>query len=88
MILLNVNDRHMTEAEEWIRKAVETSNKSGMMWELGSDYAVYAELLKRRGDLAGAREKLNKAIEIYQECGADGRLKKSQQDLVELQKTG
>ena len=58
------------------------------MMSLGWDYASYAELLKRKGELTGAREKLNKAIEIYQECGAEGWLKKARQDLAELQKPG
>ena len=55
---------------------------------LGKPYALYAELLKRKGDLAGAKEKLGKAIEIYRECGAEGWLKKAQQDLAGLPKTG
>ena len=78
-ILLNIDDRYMSEAEDWIKKAIEADNNNGTMCELGMDHAVYAELLKRKGDLPGAREKLNKAIEIYRECGADGWLKKAQQ---------
>ena len=42
------------------------------MWHLGRDYAFYAELFKRKGELAKAKETLNKAIGILQECGADG----------------
>jgi len=45
--------------------------KNGMMFDLGRDHAVYAELLKRKGDLAQAKENLNKAIEIFRECGVD-----------------
>jgi tetratricopeptide (TPR) repeat protein len=85
-ILLNIDDRHMSEAEQWVRKAIEVDKRNGMMWELASAHALYAELLKRKGDLPGAKEKLSKAIEIYGECGADGWLKKAQEDLAELQK--
>jgi len=85
-ILLNIDDRHIDEAEEWVKKAIE-ANDSMRLYQ-GWDYASYAELLRRKGDLPGAREKLNKAIEIYQECGADGWLKKAQEDLAELQKPG
>jgi len=83
-ILLNIDDKHMFEAEEWVKKAIETDSDNGTMWQLGMDYAFYAELLKRKGDLAGAREKLSKAIEIYRECGADGWVKKYEQELAEL----
>jgi len=85
-ILLNIDDRHMSEAEQWVRKAIEVDKRNGMMWELGRAHDFYAELLKRKGDLPGAKEKLSKAIEIYGECGADGWLKKAQEDLAELQK--
>ena len=87
-ILLNIDDRHMDEAEEWVNKAIGVNNNNGTMWERGKSHALYAELLKRKGDLPGAKENLNKAIEIYQECSAEGWLKKAQQDLADLQKPG
>jgi len=40
--------------------------------ELGCAIAIYAELLKRKGDLSEAKENLNTAIQILTECGADG----------------
>ena len=83
-ILLNIDDWHISEAEDWVKKAIEADNRNGTMWQLGMDYAAYADLLKRKGDLPGAREKLGKAIEIYRECGADGWLKKARKDLAEL----
>ena len=87
-ILLNIDDRHMPEAEDWVKKAIEADTRNRTMMCLGWDYALYAELLKRKGDLPGAREKLGKAIEIYRECGAEGWLTKAQQDLAGLPKTG
>ena len=39
---------------------------------LGVDYVLCAKLFKRKGDQSKARESLNKAMEIYKECGADG----------------
>ena len=87
-ILLNIDDRHMTEAEDWVKKAIEADKRDSMRFYLGRDYASYAELLKRKGDLSGARENLNKAIEIYRECGADGWLKKAQEDLAAIEKPG
>lgn len=83
-ILLNVDDQHLSEAEDWIKNAIETDQKYGMMWCLANDYAQYADLFKRKGDLPKARENLNKAIEIYKECGADGFLKKAEKELAAL----
>ena len=85
-ILLNIDDRHMAEAEAWVKKAIEADKRNGTMGDLGMAHALYAELLKRKGDLPGAKEKLNKAIEIYKECGADGWLKKAQDDLAAIEK--
>ena len=55
-----------------------------MMFHLGRDYAVYAELFKRKGDRATAKEQLGKAIDIYKECGADGWVKKAEEELEKL----
>jgi len=33
-------------------------------------YALFAELFKRRGDQSKAKENLDKAINIFKECGA------------------
>jgi tetratricopeptide (TPR) repeat protein len=85
-ILLNIDDKHMSEAEERVRKAIEADKRNGTMWDLAMANALYAELLKRKGDLPGAQEKLNQAIEIYRECGADGWLKKAQDDLAAIEK--
>ncbi len=43
-----------------------------MKFYLGQDYALYAELLKRKKDLAKARESLGQAVKIFEKCGADG----------------
>ena len=83
-ILLNIDDQHMNEAEDWIKKAIEADTRYGMMGFLGRDHALYAELLKRKGDLPEAEENLNKAIEILKECGADGWVKKYQEALAEM----
>jgi len=83
-ILLNIDDHHMNEAEEWINKAIEADTRNGMMWYLGKDYALYAELFKRKGEKSKAKENLNKALEILKECGADGWVEKYEKELVSL----
>jgi hypothetical protein len=83
-ILLVLDDKFLSEAEDWIKKAIEAHNKCGMMWHLARDYVLYSELFKRKGDLPKAKQKLSKAIEIFNECGADGWVDKYEKELVAL----
>ncbi len=55
-----------------------------MMGYLARDYALYAELFKRKGDTPKTQENLNKAIEIFKECGADGWVERYEKELAEL----
>jgi len=72
----------MNEAEAWVKKAIEANKRHNTMFWLGKAHALYAELLKRKGDLSGAKENPKKAVGIYQECGADGWMKKAEADLT------
>jgi tetratricopeptide (TPR) repeat protein len=83
-ILLNIDDQHISEAEDWIKRSIETNQKYGMMWQLAKDYALYAELYKRKDNLQKARENLSKAIEIFKECGADEWVEKYEKELATL----
>ena len=83
-ILLNIDDQHISEAEHWIQKAIEADQRNRMMFHLGKDYALYADLFKRKGDRLKAQENLGKAIEIFKECGADGWVKKYEKELATL----
>jgi uncharacterized phosphosugar-binding protein len=78
---LNIDDQHISEAEHWIQKAIESDQRNQMMFHLGKDYALYAELFKRKGDRLKAQENLGKAIEILKECGADGWVEKYKKEL-------
>jgi class 3 adenylate cyclase/tetratricopeptide (TPR) repeat protein len=82
-ILVN-SDMHLPEAEIWIQKAIEADQKNGTRFSLGRDYALYAEFFKRKADPMKALENLGKAIEIMKECGADGWVKKYEQELTLL----
>jgi class 3 adenylate cyclase/tetratricopeptide (TPR) repeat protein len=84
-ILLNIDDQHISEAEHWIQKAIETDQRNRMMLNLAKDYALYAELFKRKGDRLKAQENLGKAIEILKGCGADGWVEKYEKELTKLQ---
>jgi len=83
-ILLNIDDQHISEAEHWIRKAIEADQRNRMMFHLGKDYALYAELFKRKGDRSKTRENLGKAIDLFKECGADGWVVKAENELVAI----
>jgi hypothetical protein len=83
-ILLNIDDQHISEAEHWIQKAIGADQTNGMIFHLGRDYALYADLFKRKSDRLKARENLGKAIEILKECGADGWVEKAERELVAL----
>jgi tetratricopeptide (TPR) repeat protein len=81
-ILLNVDNQHIPEAEHWIQKSIEADQRNRMMFYLGKDYALYAELFKRKGDRLKARENLGRAIQIFKECGADGWVEKYEKELA------
>jgi predicted ATPase/class 3 adenylate cyclase len=83
-VLLNIDDQHISEAEDWVKKAIEVDQKNCTMWSLGGDYAFYADLFKRKGNQTKAKENLNKAIEIFKECGADKWAEKYEKELAAL----
>ena len=85
-ILLNIHDKRISEAEDWIKKFIEISQKYGTMWNLARGYALYADLFKRKGDLSKSKENLSKAIEIFEECGADGWMEKYRNELEQVHK--
>ena len=81
-ILLNVPDQNISEGKGWIEEAIDADKKNVMMFQLGQDCALYAELFKRKGDQSKAKENMNKAIDIYKECGADGWVEKAENELT------
>ena len=83
-ILLNIDDQHIPEAEDWIKKAIEADERNDTKWDLGQDYALYAEFFKLKGDQSKAKENLTKAIEIFKECGADGWVDRYEKELILL----
>jgi class 3 adenylate cyclase/tetratricopeptide (TPR) repeat protein len=83
-ILLNIDDNHLIEAEEWIRQAIEADKRNSTMFSLAKDYALYADLFKRKDDIPKAKETLSKTIEIYKKCGADGWVEKYEKELTTL----
>jgi tetratricopeptide (TPR) repeat protein len=83
-ILMNTDAQFFPAAEKWINKAIAADSRTGMMWQLGKDYALYAELLKQKSNHPDAKEKLGSAIEILKKCGADGWVEKFEKKLTAL----
>jgi tetratricopeptide (TPR) repeat protein len=83
-ILLEIDNQHISEVENWIKKAIEADRRHGMMFNLGKDFSLYSELFRRKGDISKAKENLAKAIDIVKECGADGWVKKYEEELASL----
>jgi hypothetical protein len=83
-ILLNVDEERIPEAEKWINEAISEDNENGMLFELGRDYSVYSAILRRKGEESQAEDSLHRATEVLKECGADGWVKKAEEEMAEL----
>ena len=83
-ILLNMDDRHFSEAEHWLQKAITADHNNDMRWHLGQDYALYGEFFRRQGNMQRAKEKLGEALDILTKCGADGWVKKYEEERASL----
>jgi class 3 adenylate cyclase/tetratricopeptide (TPR) repeat protein len=83
-ILLHIDDDHLSDAELWFQKAIEADSRNGMRWQLATDHACYADWFKKKGDIEGAKEQLTKAIDLFKECGADGWVRKYEEEMANL----
>ena len=83
-IYLYLDDKHMDEAEAWIRKAIEMDEQHKMPWDLARAYALYAEFFRKKADPTQAKEKLGKAIDLMRSIGADGWVKRYDNELAKL----
>jgi predicted ATPase/class 3 adenylate cyclase len=84
-ILLIIDDQNPCKSEDWVNKAIEADKRNDTRWSLGRDYAFYAEFFKRKGDLLKAKENLVTAIDIFKDCGADGWVKKYEEEMGKLE---
>jgi tetratricopeptide (TPR) repeat protein len=82
-LLLSYNDHRVDEAEHWITKAIESDRTNGLRLGVAHDLALYAEWFEHKGDKPRARASLGKAIEVFQECGADGWVKRTKEKLTQ-----
>ena len=71
-VLLSTGKNDLSEAERWINKAIENDSKYNLVWDLGHDYTVYARLFYIRSEQPKADDYLQKAVNIFKSCGAEG----------------
>jgi tetratricopeptide (TPR) repeat protein len=83
-ILLHLHKDRVSEAEKWIKDAIEEEDKNGAMWKLAHNYSVYSELLRQKAEMGKARHYLGLAISTMKECGADGWVEKYERGLAEF----
>jgi tetratricopeptide (TPR) repeat protein len=69
------------EAESLLNDAIAADERIGTRWSLAQDHAALSELHHKKDDLASAKHHLSRAIEIMQECGADGWVQRYQKAL-------
>lgn len=79
-----INHSYIPEAEDSIKRAIEADKKYGMKFYLAKDYALYADLFKRKKDIPKTKENMTKAIDIFTECGAHGWVEKYEKKLAVL----
>ncbi|MBW2442368.1 MAG: AAA family ATPase [Deltaproteobacteria bacterium] len=83
-ILINSDDQRLDEAEAWIEKAIEADSTNGTLLNLGRNYALYAELCKRKGERDKAQAAYKNAIKVFKDCGSDGFLKRAEESLASI----
>jgi aromatic ring hydroxylase len=59
-------------------------NVMSVTFDLAQDHAAHAELFKRKDNPAKAKQNLNKAIDIFKECGADGWVMRTEEALAAI----
>jgi class 3 adenylate cyclase/tetratricopeptide (TPR) repeat protein len=71
-ILMIKEQDPLDEAEAWITKAIQNDERNEMKWYTGKDYLLAGTYWKQKQDYSKAGEYLQKAMEIFRECGAEG----------------
>jgi len=71
-ILLNMTIDPLDAVEKWITQAIEHDRKNGMKWYLGKDHLLAGKYWRRKQDDIKTADHMQKALDIFRECGADG----------------
>ena len=71
-VLLTIRKENLTDAEFWIQKAIQNDHTYDVRWSLARDYTTYAKLLLMKGEHTKADEYLQKSVNTFKSCGAEG----------------
>jgi tetratricopeptide (TPR) repeat protein len=71
-ILINGNNKEIRAAEPWIKRAIQANTQNGMICNLGWDHILYSKFFAKTQRPQDARNCMEKAVEIFGKCGADG----------------
>jgi hypothetical protein len=71
-ILFLLSTAHHAEAESWLNEAILSHEKLRMNWDLAHDHRLVAQLLESTSRAAGVRDYFNRALVLFNECGAEG----------------
>ena len=83
-ILMNMGQEYVEQAEKWITRAVDFDLRNDTRWNLARDYRLQAELFARKNMNAMAQETYQKAIEVFATCGAQGWVRRIEEQLEQL----
>jgi tetratricopeptide (TPR) repeat protein len=83
-ILMNMGGHHVPEAHFWIRKGIEADERNGTKFHLAAGHVLLSRLHNIQANFGQARAQLGTAIEIMQQCGADGWVERYQKTLSEM----
>jgi hypothetical protein len=81
---MNMGGHHVPEAHFWIRKGIEADERNGTKFHLAAGHVLWSRLHNIQANFSQARAQLGTAIEIMQQCGADGWVQGYQKTLSEM----
>jgi tetratricopeptide (TPR) repeat protein len=71
-VTMLMEEETLGQAEVWLHQAIAADESCGLSWQVARDHAAMAELHRHRGDRAAMGESLDRARELFAECGAGG----------------
>jgi len=83
-VLMSIDDEHLSDAGKWIQTAIEVHSRDESRFRLAQDHALYADWFKKKGDLLGAKEQLVRALDLFRKCGADGWVRKYEEEMAKV----
>jgi hypothetical protein len=83
-VLITHYPNQVDDAETLLIHAITNNENYGIRFNIAQCYAALSELHYKKGDDVSAKHHLNRAIEIMQECGADGWVERYRKSLAEI----